>query len=81
MPIECKASNSAVNSFKRLNHEAAGKAAKWLRAFGDRAIVPSAVLSGVFNAANLETAQSSGLFLFWSFRLRDLADFVRIAPR
>jgi hypothetical protein len=81
MPIECKVSNSAVNSFKRVNHEAAGKAAKWLRAFGDRAIVPSAVLSGVFNAGNLETAQSSGLFLFWSFRLRDLADFVRTARR
>ena len=26
MPIECKVSNSEVNSFKRVNHEAAGKA-------------------------------------------------------
>ncbi len=76
MAIECKASNSAVNSFKRVNHEAAGKAAKWLRAFGDRATVPSAVLSGVFNPGNLETAQQAGLSLFWAFRLQDLADFV-----
>lgn len=77
MAIECKVSNSAVNSFKRVNHEAAGKAAKWLRAFGDRATVPSAVLGGVFNPNNLETAQSAGLSLFWGFRLQDLAEFVK----
>ncbi len=76
MAIECKASNSAVNSFKRVNHEAAGKAKSWLTAFGSRQIVPAAVLSGVFNFGNLETAQSSGLFLFWGFRLQDLADFI-----
>ncbi|MBX6324355.1 MAG: XamI family restriction endonuclease, partial [Rhodospirillaceae bacterium] len=49
MPIECKVWNSAVNSFKRVNHEAAGKARKWLSAFGTRQIMPAAVLSGVFN--------------------------------
>jgi hypothetical protein len=76
LPIECKVSNSAVNSFKRVNHEAAGKAAAWLRAFGDRATVPSAVLSGVFGPGNLDTAQASGLFLFWAHRLQDLADFI-----
>ena len=58
------------------HEEAAGKAAKWLRAFGDRATVPSAVLSGVFKPTNLETAQQAGLSLFWAFRLQDLADFV-----
>jgi hypothetical protein len=81
MPIECKASNSAVNSFKRVNHEAAGKAAKWLRAFGERATVPSAVLGGVFNSNNLETAQQAGLSLFWAFRLQDLANFIRSTKR
>lgn len=30
MAIECKVSNSAVNSYKRVNHEAADKARTWL---------------------------------------------------
>lgn len=76
MPIECKASNSAVNSFKRINHEAAGKARDWLAGFGRRQTVPVAVISGVFNAANLATAQSEGLAIIWSHRLDDLAEFV-----
>ncbi len=76
LAIECKVSNSAVNSFKRLNHEAAGKARSWLRDFGERQVVPSAVLSGVFGTANLESAQSTGLSLFWAFRLDDLSGFI-----
>lgn len=76
MPVECKASNSAVNSFKRINHEAAGKARAWLAGFGKRQIVPCAVISGVFNPANIETAQAEGLAIIWSHRIRDLADFV-----
>ena len=76
MSVECKASNSAVNSFKRINHEAVGKARAWLADFGGRQIVPCAVISGVFNPANLETAQAEGLALIWSHRLDDLADFV-----
>ena len=76
MPVECKASNSTVNSFKRINHEAAGKARAWLTGFGKRQIVPVAVISGVFSAANLRTAQNEGLAIIWSHRLRDLADFI-----
>jgi hypothetical protein len=38
--------------------------------------VPSAVLSGVFNPANLDTAQAGGLCLFWAHRLEDLADVI-----
>ena len=76
MAVECKASNSAVNSFKRVNHEAAGKARPWLAGFGKRQTVPGAVITGVFNPANLETAQAEGLALFWSHRLQDLADFI-----
>jgi hypothetical protein len=75
LAIECKASNSAVNSFKRVNHEALGKATKWRRDFGDAQVVPAAVLSGVFSPANLASAQNAGLFLFWQFRLEDLAAF------
>ena len=76
LPIECKASNSEVNSYKRVNHEALGKAVKWLSAFGKNATVPAAVLSGVFGVNNLEAAQNSGLNIFWSHRLEDLADFI-----
>ena len=48
MPLECKASNSATNSYKRVNHEAASKAETWLQDFGRSQVVPAAVLSGVF---------------------------------
>jgi hypothetical protein len=76
LAIECKVSNSAVNSFKRLNHEAAGKARSWLRDFGERQVVPSAILSGVFSTANLQSAQAAGLNLFWAYRLDDLESFI-----
>lgn len=81
MPLECKASNSAVNSFKRINHEAAGKARAWLAGFGRRQVVPGAVLSGVFGPANLATAQAEGLTIVWSHRLRDLVDFIEATRR
>ena len=77
MAVECKTSNSAVNSFKRVNHEAAGKARAWLAQFGGRQIVPCAVIDGVFNPANLETAQGEGLVIIWSHRLADLTEFIK----
>jgi hypothetical protein len=81
LAIECKTSNSAVNSFKRVNHEAAGKAVGWLRQLGEAHIVPAAVLSGVFNPDNLAQAQRSGLAIFWSHRLSDLANFIIATKR
>lgn len=77
LAIECKASNSEVNSFKRINHEAAGKAEKWLRDFGRKQVVPSAVVSGVYHAENLLDAQARDLYLFWSHRLSDLRNFIQ----
>src|SRR5205085_10343482 len=68
MAIECKVSNSAVNSYKRLNHEAVAKAKAWGDDFGTQ-VVPAAVLSGVFDLANLELAQTSGICLFWAHDL------------
>ena len=76
MPLECKVSNSAVNSFKRVNHEAAGKARAWITEFGRRQTVPGAVISGVFNPSNLETAQHDGLAILWGHRLEDLVEFI-----
>lgn len=65
MPLECKVSNSSTNSVKRLNNDAAVKADTWRREFGDRGVVPSAVLAGVFKRHNLEVAQRAGLTIFW----------------
>ena len=75
MPIECKVSNSATNSVKRLK-EAYNKAARWLEAFGKRQTVPGAVLSGVFKQHNLVQAQQTGLTIFWAHDLGSLGDFV-----
>ena len=76
LPVECKVSNSAVNSFKRVNHEAAGKARAWIDKYGRWQIVPCVVIHGVFNPSNLETAQAEGLTIIWSHRLEDFADLV-----
>jgi hypothetical protein len=47
--IECKVSNSGVNSVKRLNRECGGKADRWRAEFGQRAIC-AVVLSGGLSA-------------------------------
>jgi len=76
MPIECKVSNSFLNSVKRLNNDAAVKAKTWAKEFGDRNIVPTAVIAGVFKRANIEAAQNDGLTIIWAHRLGNLTDFV-----
>lgn len=76
MPIECKVSNSATNSVKRLNNDAAVKAVVWLDELGPRNVVPVAVLSGVFKTLNLVQAQARGLTIFWAHDLSPLRDFV-----
>lgn len=77
MPIECKVSNSATNSIKRLNNDAAVKAGYWRKSFGDTQVVPVAVVSGVFNLLNLCQAQEAGLTLFWAHDLDQLTDWIR----
>ncbi|MBX9582176.1 MAG: XamI family restriction endonuclease [Gemmataceae bacterium] len=84
MPIECKVSNSAVNSKKRLNNDAAVKAVHWRRDLGEVNVVPAAVLSGVYTLSNLRSAQDRGLTLFWAHDLAQLVDFInrtKPAPR
>lgn len=76
MPIECKVSNSSTNSVKRLNNDAAVKAAIWHREFGTKQVVPAAVLSGVFKVLNLEQAQEGGLTIFWAHKLDQLESFI-----
>lgn len=76
--LECKVSNSATNSVKRLNRETGGKARDWNRQFGERAIT-GAVLAGVFKLRNLKTAQAGGVAIYWEQDLDALAAFMEAA--
>jgi hypothetical protein len=76
VPIECKVSNSATNSVKRLNNDAASKAEAWRIDFGAMQVIPTAVLSGVYKLHNLEDAQQRGLKLFWAHDIARLTDWV-----
>ena len=76
MPIECKVSNSATNSVKRLNNDAAVKAEFWTSKFGSDQVVPTAMLAGVFKVLNLTQAQDRKLALFWSHDLDKLGSFI-----
>lgn len=78
--IECKVSNSSVNSYKRIVHDTGGKATIWYQQFGRANMVVGAVLAGVFNPNNLEHVQNDKeVFLFWEHRYADLENFVRNA--
>ncbi len=79
MPLECKVSNSATNSVKRLNNDAAVKAGIWISEFGTAQTVPAAMLSGVFKRHNLEQAQDQDLTLFWAYALDIFIDWIERA--
>jgi len=76
--IECKVSNSQLNSIKRLN-DAKKKATEWKRDLGEAVVVPAAVLSGVFGQRHLEESQERGLALFWGHDLAALAHWIKEA--
>jgi hypothetical protein len=76
MGAECKVSNSALNSIKRLNNDAAAKAEDWTDDFGARNVVPAAVLTGVYKLSHLENAQRRGLTLFWAHDLPALLNWI-----
>jgi hypothetical protein len=76
MAIECKTSNSEVNSYKRVNHEAGGKATHWITKFGEALVVPAVTIAGVFNPKNLADAQSAGLTIWWSHALEEMSSWV-----
>ena len=79
MPIECKVSNSELNSIKRLRNDAAVKARVWIDDLGRNNVVPAAVLGGVFKLSDLRDAQERGLVLFWSHSLGELLAFADAA--
>ncbi len=75
LAVECKVSNSALNSVKRLNRETVGKAERWRTLYGQQ-VITAAVLAGVFKVSNLMEAQGAGLFIFWEHELTPLREFV-----
>jgi XamI restriction endonuclease len=76
LAIECKVSNSATNSIKRLNNDAAVKAGVWLDQFGTEQLIPAATLTGVFKLGNLVSAQERHLTLFWAHDLATMTDWI-----
>lgn len=76
MPTEAKVSNSATNSIKRLNNDAAVKAKKWTEQFGTSNVIPAAILGGVFKLNNLKSAQNDNLTIFWAHNLDAMIEFI-----
>lgn len=76
LPIECKVSNSEVNSTKRLIRETLGKHIDWRRTYG-RELATGAILAGVFSMLNLKQAQEQEMLLFFEHRLDSLTAFIK----
>lgn len=80
LPIECKVSNTEVNSYKRLNESTVNKAQIWRRSLGEDGVVVAAVLSGAFKVSNVLDAQEShGVFVVWQHGADVLEVFARNA--
>jgi hypothetical protein len=75
LAIECKVSNSSVNSRKRLA-DVAGKREIWDSSAHLYNVRTAAVLSGVYSVERLMKAQRAGIMLFWEHRLSDLTAFL-----
>lgn len=75
-PMECKASNSEVNGFKRLNKEVVVDAGDWYREFGQSSVVAAAALRGVFKTDNVAAAQAQRVHIFWWHKMDMLARFL-----
>jgi hypothetical protein len=78
LALECKSSNSSLNSRKRLNKEVVADAKVWA---GLGQVIPGAVLRGVFDPRYAQEAQDTPMVIFWSHRLDDLRDFIEATRR
>ncbi len=76
LAVECKVSNSRINSVKRIKNDAAVKARLWIQEFGDRLIVPAAVIAGVYHPPNLVSAQRDGLTIWWSHDIDQMITWI-----
>lgn len=80
LPIECKVSNSELNSIKRLMRETGGKHSKWRNTLGSD-LATGAVLAGTFKMIHLNEAQEEGMLLFFEHRLNSLTAFIKAGGR
>jgi hypothetical protein len=76
LAVECKSSNSEINSRKRLNKEAAKNAQNWYGRFGRDTVVAAAVIQGVFKPGYVQEAQATPLAIVWGHRIGDLRDLI-----
>ncbi len=76
LAIECKVSNSSLNSRKRLL-EVNSKRERWDSSGLPHRFRTGAVLAGVFDVSRLIEAQNSGILIFWEHRLEDLTAFLK----
>lgn len=72
LAIECKGSNSEINSRKRINKEVAQDARDWVERFGSDNFIPAAAIQGVFSPRYILQAQETPVVFFWGHRLADL---------
>lgn len=70
LAIECKVSNDATNSIKRIN-DVLKKHTAWKKKWGDF-VVTGALLQGVFAAKDVARLQYAGVIILWSHRLDEL---------
>jgi hypothetical protein len=75
LAIECKVSNSSLNSRKRLI-EVTRKREVWDSSGAAYRFRTAAVLSGVFTVSRLIETQRTGVLLFWGHRLEDLTAYL-----
>ncbi|WP_167241078.1 XamI family restriction endonuclease [Massilia genomosp. 1] len=73
--VECKSSNSEINSRKRLNKEVVKDARNWDSQFGAQ-ILTAVALRGVFKPNYVYEAQETPIMIFWAHRLEDLEIFI-----
>jgi len=52
------------------------KAVNWHKDFGERNVVPTAILGGVYSMKSLLHAQTRGLSLFWAHELLDFTAWI-----
>ncbi len=74
LALECKVSNDATNSVKRVN-DVLKKATAWKKQWG-QFVVTGALLQGVFSAKEPRRLLEEGVVVFWSHRLDELREWL-----
>jgi hypothetical protein len=74
LAMECKVTNDATNSVKRMN-DVAKKAAAWKLKWGEF-VKTAALLQGVIAAKDVERLLDEGIHVFWSHNLGALSDWL-----